>query len=155
MTYVKRTQMVDSNTQGVRPVQMSREGEECDDAKRQTLRYILYLKIRPMASACLTVDEVITKPCRCDGNIEHAIEHLSYVLLGPITGRDLGLCQLQQPLLGCRELPGPRALGRLDICSGSRSALSRDKRPRRQRLFSRVWLSVGCRENGRSPRRQI
>lgn len=126
MTYIKRTQMVDSSTQGVRPVQMTRESEEWGDAKREMLSYILYLKIRPMALACLTVDEVITKPCRCDGKIEHAIGRLSYVLLGPIKGRYLGLCQSQQPLLGCRELPGPRALGRLDICSGSRSALSRD-----------------------------
>jgi hypothetical protein len=37
-----------------------------------------------------------------------------------------GLAQSQQPLPGSLELPGPRALGRLDICSGSRSALSRD-----------------------------
>lgn len=60
---------------------VSREHLGCDDAKSQIIMHIPYLKIKPMARAYLPGHETITKLCRCGGKLEHAIGHLSYVLL--------------------------------------------------------------------------
>lgn len=59
---------------------VSREHEECDDAKRQTIMHILGLKITPMAKVCLPEHETISKPCKCCENQSTRMRDWTFML---------------------------------------------------------------------------